>query len=57
MSNAYVVAIPRKYNPISERKKKPGVFVKHECPRRQQSPLLAIFIIKVTVKVIDIGVI
>ena len=31
--------------------KKPGVFVKHECPRWQQSPKLAIFSKKVTVKV------
>ena len=30
---------------------KTGVFVKQECPRRQQSPKLAILRIKVTVKV------
>ena len=30
---------------------KTGVFVKHESPRRQQSPKLAIFSIKVMVKV------
>ena len=35
-----------KYN-----KYKTGVFVKHECPRREQSPKFAIFSIKVPVKI------
>ena len=38
--------------PPPPKKKKPGcVFVKQECPRRQQSSKLAVFSIKVTVKV------
>ena len=34
-----------------EKKKKPSVFVKHECPRRQQSQKFAILRTKVTIKV------
>ena len=33
------------------------VFAKHVCPRLQQSPKLAIYSMKATVKVIDLGVI
>ena len=36
---------------VLEQMKKTHVFVKHECPRRQQSPNLAIFSIKAMVKV------
>ena len=47
VTNMYIVIT---IQVVCKDKLKTGVFVKHECPRRQQSPKLAIFLIQVTVK-------
>ena len=42
-TNVYIFIILIIIPPGFQLKKNPGVFVKHECPRRQHSPKFAIF--------------